>query len=63
MAIRKRMSDRVQVDGIRQAIVRRDLITGLRHEGGGVWHALLGEDLSMRIGRKYLADVKKLAGK
>jgi two-component system response regulator AlgR len=47
----------------RSHIVRRDLITGLRHEGGGVWHALLGEDLSMRIGRKYLADVKKLAGK
>ena len=47
----------------RSHIVRRDLITGLRHEGGGVWHALLGEDLSMRIGRKYLADVKGLAGK
>lgn len=47
----------------RSHIVRRDLITGLRHEGGGVWHALLGEDFSMRIGRKYLADVKKLAGK
>jgi hypothetical protein len=28
-----------------------------------VWHALLGEDLSMRIGRKYLAEVKRLAGK
>jgi len=24
---------------------------------------LLGEDLSMRIGRKYLAEVKRLAGK
>lgn len=47
----------------RSHIVRRDLITGLRHEGGGVWYALLGEDLSMRIGRKYLADVKRLAGK
>lgn len=47
----------------RSHIVRRDLITGLRHEGGGVWHALLGEEISMRIGRKYLADVKRLAGK
>lgn len=47
----------------RSHIIRRDLITGLRHEGGGVWHALLGADLSMRIGRKYLADVKRLAGK
>ena len=47
----------------RSHIVRRDLITGLRHEGGGVWHALLTDDISMRIGRKYLADVKKMAGK
>lgn len=47
----------------RSHIVRRDLITGLRHEGGGVWHALLQDGESMRIGRKYLADVKKLAGK
>ena len=47
----------------RSHIVRRDLITGLRHEGGGVWHALLGEEMSMRIGRKYLSEVKRLAGK
>lgn len=47
----------------RSHIVRRDLISGLRHEGGGVWHALLRSGDSMRIGRKYLADVKKLAGK
>jgi two-component system response regulator AlgR len=47
----------------RSHIVRRDLITGLRHEGGGVWHALLGEEHAMRIGRKYLAEVKRLAGK
>ncbi len=47
----------------RSHIIRRDLISGLRHEGGGVWHAMLGGDVSMRIGRKYLADVKRLAGK
>ncbi len=47
----------------RSHIMRRDRITGLRHEGGGVWHALLPDGGSMRIGRKYLADVKKLAGK
>ena len=47
----------------RSHIVRRDLITGLRHEGGGVWHAMMGGELSMRIGRKYLAGVKSLAGK
>ena len=47
----------------RSHIVRRNLISGLRHEGGGVWHALLSDDSSMRIGRKYLSEVKKLAGK
>lgn len=47
----------------RSHIVRRDLITGLRHEGGGVWHALLYGDVSMRIGRKYLAEVKRIAGR
>ncbi len=47
----------------RSHIVRHDLITGLRHEGGGVWHAVLTDGQSMRIGRKYLAEVKKLAGR
>jgi two-component system response regulator AlgR len=47
----------------RSHIVRRDLIAGLRHEGGGVWHALLSGDVSMRIGRKYLSEVKRIAGK
>lgn len=47
----------------RSHIVRHDLIAGLRHEGGGVWHAVLKNGESMRIGRKYLAEVKKLAGK
>ena len=47
----------------RSHIVRHDLIAGLRHEGGGVWHAVLNNGEAMRIGRKYLAEVKKLAGK
>lgn len=47
----------------RSHIIRRDLIAGLRHEGGGVWHAILRDGESMRIGRKYLSEVKKLAGK
>jgi DNA-binding LytR/AlgR family response regulator len=47
----------------RSHIVRRSLLSGLRHEGGGVWHALLDGGQSLRIGRKYLADVKRLAGK
>jgi DNA-binding LytR/AlgR family response regulator len=47
----------------RSHIVRRDLIMGLRHDGGGVWFVVLASDVSMRIGRKYLADVKQIAGK
>lgn len=47
----------------RSHIIRRDLIIGLRHEGGGVWHAVLDAEFSIRIGRKYLADVKRIAGK
>jgi DNA-binding LytR/AlgR family response regulator len=47
----------------RSHIVRLDRITGLRHDGGGVWHAMLEGDMSLRIGRKFLADVKRLAGK
>jgi DNA-binding LytR/AlgR family response regulator len=47
----------------RSHIIRRDLVTGLRHEGGGVWHAVLTGDVSMRIGRKYLSEVKHIAGR
>ena len=38
----------------RSTIVRRDLIVGLRHEGGGVWSALLHSGVRQRIGRSYL---------
>lgn len=47
----------------RSHILCKDNISGLRHEGGGVWHVLLKDGNSLRIGRKYLADVKQLAGK
>lgn len=47
----------------RSHIIRRDSIKGLRHEGGGVWFAILGGDMLLRVGRKYLAAVKHLAGK
>lgn len=47
----------------RSHIVRRDFITGLRHEGGGVWHAQLANGESLRIGRKYLNATKHIAGR
>lgn len=43
----------------RSKIVRRDLVTGLRHEGGGVWSAVLPDGTTMRIGRSYLDSVRK----
>ena len=47
----------------RSTILRRDRITGLRHDGLGVWSVELGEDDPVRIGRTYLSKVKALAGR
>jgi DNA-binding LytR/AlgR family response regulator len=47
----------------RSTIVRRDLIQGLRHDGGGVWYADLGDAQEIRIGRTYLPAVKAIARK
>ena len=47
----------------RSVILRRDRITGLRHDGLGVWSVDLGEAEPVRIGRTYLAKVKALAGR
>lgn len=38
----------------RSTIVRRDLVTGLRHEGSGVWSAVMAHGDPARIGRSYL---------
>ncbi|HUQ13816.1 MAG TPA: LytTR family DNA-binding domain-containing protein [Novosphingobium sp.] len=53
----------------RSVILRRDRITGLRHDGLGVWSVeLVGEEAGagaepVRIGRTYLAKVKAMAGR
>ena len=47
----------------RSVILRRDRITGLRHDGLGVWSVELGEAEPVRIGRTYLSKVKALAGR
>lgn len=47
----------------RSVILRRDGITGLRHDGLGVWSVELGTEESVRIGRTYLSKVKALAGR
>lgn len=47
----------------RSTTLRRDFIIGLRHEGLGVWCAELGDGEELRIGRKYLKQVKAMAGR
>ena len=47
----------------RSTIVRRDRITGLKHDGLGTWAAELEGGESLRIGRTYLPKVKGMAGR
>ena len=47
----------------RSTILRRDFITGLRHEGLGVWSAEIARGDPVRIGRTYLKAVKAMAGR
>lgn len=47
----------------RSTIVRRDRISGLRHDGLGTWVAELTGGGTLRIGRTYLPRVKAMAGR
>lgn len=47
----------------RSIILRRDAITGLRHDGLGVWSVETADGEQLRIGRTYLAKVKAMAGR
>ena len=47
----------------RSCILRRDAVSGLRHEGLGVWSAETVDGDVLRIGRTYLPAVKKMAGR
>ena len=44
----------------RSVIARRSLLTGLRHDGLGIWSALLSDGSAVRIGPTFLAGVKML---
>ena len=46
----------------RSTIVRRDQVTGLRHEGGGVWNAMLAGGDTVRVGRSHYERVKSELG-
>lgn len=47
----------------RSVMLRRDRITGLRHDGLGVWSVETADGDTLRIGRTYLAKVKAMAGR
>ncbi len=47
----------------RSCILRRDHVSGLRHEGLGVWSVETADGEALRIGRTYLPSVKKMAGR
>lgn len=47
----------------RSHILRRNHVTGLKHEGLGVWSVETADGESLRIGRTYLPEVKKMAGR
>lgn len=47
----------------RSTILRKQGITGLRHDGLGVWSVELGDAEPVRIGRTYLPKVKAMAGR
>ena len=47
----------------RSTILRKSFISGLRHEGLGVWNVELEDGAEVRIGRTYLKKVKAMAGR
>jgi two-component system response regulator AlgR len=47
----------------RSIILRRDQISGLRHDGLGVWSVETTNGETLRIGRTYLSKVKSMAGR
>lgn len=47
----------------RSTILRKDRITGLRHDGLGVWSCEIEGEEALRIGRTYLPKVKAMAGR
>ncbi|MBV9883458.1 MAG: response regulator transcription factor [Sphingomonadaceae bacterium] len=47
----------------RSVILRRDTITGLFRDEAGHWTARLSDSGEQRIGRSYVDDVKKFAGR
>jgi two-component system response regulator AlgR len=47
----------------RSAILNRDKIAKLRHDGQGGWYAEMSDGTEVRIGRTYLKKVKQITGR
>jgi two-component system response regulator AlgR len=47
----------------RSTILRRDVVSGLRHDGGGVWSIVTASGETERIGRSYLDRVRSALGR
>jgi two-component system response regulator AlgR len=47
----------------RSVILRRDTVTGLYRDEAGHWTARLADGAEQRIGRSYIDDVKRFAGR
>lgn len=47
----------------RSVIVRRDTISGLYRDDGGHWTARLADGAEQRIGRSYVDEIKRFAGR
>ena len=45
----------------RSTLVRRDRITGFRHNGQGAWEAEIKDGRWLRVGRTYLANARAMA--
>jgi two-component system response regulator AlgR len=47
----------------RSTLVRREAISGFRHNGAGVWEAQLRDGRWLRVGRTYLSNARAMAGR
>ncbi len=61
--LERRLDPRLFIRLHRSAMVRRNFIAGLKHDGRGAWQASLADQSTVRIGRTYLRAAKALASR
>ncbi|MFB0872073.1 MULTISPECIES: LytR/AlgR family response regulator transcription factor [unclassified Sphingobium] len=62
-SLEERLDPQMFVRLHRSHIVRRDHIARLRHDGSGVWFAVLADGADIRIGRTFLANARAMTGR